>query len=506
MAISVLDVAFVGLALWLVKQTLSRKRSSLPLPPGPPGLPVVGNVADIPTTQPYKTYIEWGQKYGPLMHISALGQPLIIVNDVKIAIDLLDKKSALYSDRPTLRMAGELTGWDNTLVLQHYDERLKEYRRYIHRFLGTRSNLERFHPLFEHESRLMLKRIVESPEDFAGLIRHAAGAIIMKMTYGYSIRDDKDPFVSLVDQATTEFGDVTDARKVWFVDLIPALKYVPEWVPGATFQKVAKAYGQTLKDMADVPMNWVKQRMAAGEAESCFVTDLLEESGRTAQEERNIKWAAASLYSGGADTTVATLHTFFLCMTLFPDAQRKAQEEIDSVIGPDRLPTFADRHRLPYVEAVLSEVLRWGPVGPIDIPHLLMEDDVYNGYFIPKGSIVFANIWAMLHDANTYADPMEFKPERFIARPGKPAEQDPRACSFGFGRRACPGMTLAETTVWLWIATALATLNVSKARDADGVEITPSGRYLDGTIAHPEPFKCSIKPRSPATEALINYD
>jgi len=253
-------------------------------------------------------------------------------------------------------------------------------------------------------------------------------------------------------------------------------------------------------------MNFVKKQMVAGSAEPSFVCDLIEQGDGTADEEFDIKWAAASLYSGGADTTVSTMYTFFLAMTLFPEAQKKAQEEIDAVVGTDRLPTLADRQRLPYVEALISEVLRWGPVGPICIPHRLIEDDVYNGYFIPKGTLVLANLWCMLHDPAVYSNPLDFTPDRFIARPDKPAEQDPRACCFGFGRRVCPGMNLAEASVWLETVTSLATLSISKARDEHGAEITPSGRYLDGTIAHPEPFKCAIKPRSAQAEALINME
>jgi cytochrome P450 len=456
---------------------------------------------------------------GPLIHISALGQPLIIINDVKIATDLLDKKSALYSDRPTLHMAGELAGWDHTLVLQHYGERMKDYRRYIHRLLGTRAGVERFHPLIEHEGRVMMKRILADPDDFLEPIRKAAGAIIMKMTYGYDVREKEDPIVDLVNQATTEFGEVTDASNVWLVDLIPARASSSTTCLNSAdiFYSISETRSRVAsrcivsedckgvrQDFAghDQRAHGLRQvahgarlclrpfplvltlSQATGEAESCLVSDLIESSGRTAEEEENIKWAAASLYSGGADTTVSTMHTFFLCMTLFPEAQRKAQAEIDAVIGHDRLPTLDDRARLPYLEALVSEMLRWGPVGTICIPHRLIEDDVYNGHFIPRGSIVFANMWAMLHDPAVYADPLAFEPERFIPRAGKPAEQDPRACCFGFGRRVCPGMNLAEASVWLETALALATLNITKARDAAGVEITPSGRYLDGTISY----------------------
>lgn len=109
----------------------------------------------------------------------------------------------------------------------------------------------------------------------------------------------------------------------------------------------------------------------------------------------------------------------------------------------------------------------------------------------------------MLHDPAVYANPDAFTPERFVAREGAPAEPDPRACFFGFGRRICPGRQLADMNVWLSAAVALAVLSVSKARDDGGGEITPdSVRFVDGTISHPVPFKCDIRPRWAQAEAL----
>ena len=80
-------------------------------------------------------------------------------------------------------------------------------------------------------------------------------------------------------------------------------------------------------------------------------------------------------------------------MTLFPEVQSKAQAELMTVVGPDRLPDFEDKEHLPYVQAVVKECMRWAPVAPLGLPHLAMEDDEYCGYFIPKGSVVIANIW-----------------------------------------------------------------------------------------------------------------
>jgi cytochrome P450 len=90
---------------------------------------------------------------------------------------------------------------------------------------------------------------------------------------------------------------------------------------------------------------------------------------------------------------VSSVGTFFLAMALNPEVQIKAQEEIDRVIGLGRLPTVEDRKRLPYINAVVQEVLRWHPVVPMGVPHMSTVDDMYDGYFIPKGSLLMPNIW-----------------------------------------------------------------------------------------------------------------
>ncbi|OJA19807.1 hypothetical protein AZE42_12300, partial [Rhizopogon vesiculosus] len=176
-----------------------------------------------------------------------------------------------------------------------------------------------------------------------------------------------------------------------------------------------------------------------GIALKSFSSSLLEGRILSAEEDHLSKWVAATLYGGGADTTVSSIYAFFLAMTLSPDVQKKAQAEIDAVVGPDRLPSFADRDSLPYVEALTKEVLRWNAVVPTGVPHRVTEDDIHDGYYIPKGSLIIPNIWFMLNDPRTYFNPSEFNPERFLANDGKGPEVEPRTICFGFGRRICPG-------------------------------------------------------------------
>ncbi|THC93362.1 hypothetical protein EYZ11_007154 [Aspergillus tanneri] len=139
----------------------------------------------------------------------------------------------------------------------------------------------------------------------------------------------------------------------------------------------------------------------------------------------------------------------FLAMILYPEAQEKAQEEIDRVVGTHRLPRFEDRDKLPYINALVKEILRWHPVGAIGFPHQVTEDDICEGYFIPKGAQVLPIVWSFTHDPDLYHDPMVFKPERFLARENYTPETNPEAFVFGFGRRICPGRILADSSLYL---------------------------------------------------------
>lgn len=148
-------------------------------------------------------------------------------------------------------------------------------------------------------------------------------------------------------------------------------------------------------EFIDRPYQFSKQCMSSGTAPPSYVSTMLSSlsSPLTAEEESHIKWGASGIYAGASESTVSAMHTFFLAMLLHPNAQREAQREIDTFIGTDRLPTVADRVRLPYVEAVLKECLRWNVVAPLALPHASDEEYLYRGYRIPKGSIILANIW-----------------------------------------------------------------------------------------------------------------
>jgi len=220
-----------------------------------------------------------------------------------------------------------------------------------------------------------------------------------------------------------------------------------------------------------------------------------------AEQINTIKGCAGLAYAAGAESMVSSLSSWFLAMVLNQDVQRRAQEELDKVLG-GRLPMFEDRQDLPYIEAMVTETLRWNPVAPLGLPHMVTKDDVYNGYFIPGGTTIAGNSWAILHDPETYPEPLRFLPERFLPdqKTGNPSSQPFPECAFGYGRRICPGRFMTTNSLFISIAHILTCFDIGPMPGAP----MPTAKFADGMISHPVPFKCSIKPRSEKVLALIS--
>ncbi|TDL20092.1 cytochrome P450 oxidoreductase OrdA-like protein, partial [Rickenella mellea] len=471
------------------------------LPPGPKPLPLIGNLLDLPKEYDWLHWAKHKKLYGPISSVSAFGRNLILINDAQIAYDLLEKKSSIHSNRPSFVFAGEMCGLEDALVFLNSGPRLRGYRKNVSHVIGSKSAVAQFNLLMELETRRFLSRVLAQPGQLQSFIRKLAGGIVLKMSHGYTINPTgNDPLVDLAEEALTKFS-LAAAPGAWLVDFVPVLRYIPDWMPGAGFKLFAEECSKMVKESTDKPHAFVRRQMANGKAIPSFTSALLEMNpDADAEGEFMIKKSASALYGGGTDTTVSALYGFYLAMLLNPQVQKKGQAELDVVIGTDRLPCFEDRSRLPYIEAIVKEVLRWNPVLPMGLPHASAHDDVYNGYLIPRGSILLANIWQFTHDPATYHQPFEFKPERFLE--DKP-ERDPHTLSFGFGRRICPGKELADSSIFLGIAMSLAAFNITKARDEHGVEIDPGCEFTSGVISHPKPFRCNIMPRSEKAAALV---
>jgi cytochrome P450 len=398
-------------------------------------------------------------------------------------------------------LTGELIGWEQLILFNNYGERWRRQRKFTHAHFNKVAAKQHW-PLHEAQTIYFLKKLLQSPEAFRSDFRLTAGRGILMTTYGIKVESAKDRFIVVPEEVMANLI----LPGAYLVDSFPILKHLPEWFPGAGFQKIAKSVGAALREMAESPFERVKKDMAAGVAVPSMTSNLLENILGDEEAEDNLKTAAGTMYAGGSDTTVSAMMSFLIAMLRYPSILRKAQAEIDQVIGDHRLPTLDDREHLPYVNAVIKEVLRWYPVSSMSAPHLPLEDDIYEGYFIPKGATVLPCQWAISRDTRHYPDPEEFIPERFLKideKTGKPP-LDPVLYAFGFGRRICPGIHFAEASLFLHISCVLATFNIERAVDENGKEKLPvPGHVGEGAVMnHPE-FECRITPRSANAVSLI---
>lgn len=503
-----LTILAVILGAVLVRLAMHRRRTKgLPLPPGPPGEPIIGHLRIVPSHSPEYTYMEWSHEYGSdVLSVNILGQPVIVLNSVQAAVDLLDKRGFNYSDRPRFVLF-EVMGWGKTLTFLRWGPDFRMHRRILQRSFQN-SNIAQYRPVQERETSTMLQGLLTTPGNWETVIRRLATAVVLGIGFGIKINSDNDPFIKVAADASYALGH-GGAPAGTPVDFFPVLRFMPRWFHDRSL-KFANDWRWAIKNLHDEPFNAALS--AQTRTESLIQTMLDQRQAQFNKGETpelgldDIKGAAAAVFAAGQDTTWATLMVFIINMILHPGIQAKAQLALDKVVGRDRLPNFDDRPNpsLRYIEYVMYETLRWCPVSPIGVPHRSIADDVYNGYFIPAGSFVYANARAMTHDPEKYLNPDEFDPDRYTpTEEGGRGEPFPNG-QFGFGRRVCVGQHLAKASVWIAIASILSTMDIKKPLDDDGVEVTPKIELTDGLTSQPDGFNCRFVPRDDLSAKLIS--
>ncbi|KAI0204333.1 cytochrome P450, partial [Astrocystis sublimbata] len=206
--------------------SVTRKPKRGPLPPGPKGWPLLGNVTDLPPSgaREWEHWIKHKELYGPISSLTVLGTTIILLHTHELASELFEKRSAKYSSRARLVFGGEMVGWENLAGLLKYDKRFRAQRKAIHSIMGTPSLASAYLPLQEAEVHRYLLRVLEKPENLIDHIRAEAGALILKMVYGYTTESGTpDPLVKIADEAAEQFSAATMPGR-WFVDVVPARK------------------------------------------------------------------------------------------------------------------------------------------------------------------------------------------------------------------------------------------------------------------------------------------
>lgn len=490
------------ICIFLAVHRVRRKSSSnLSFPPGPKGLPVLGNLLDINGSQPWVSFTQWASTRGDIVYCKLFGLHVIVLQSQEVAKALLEHRSSIYSDRPPISSTKAMGSEFNSAQLRYSDE-WRLHRRIFHQSFRPKA-VKDYLPIQLRKARQMLRSIMEAPERYQDHIELFASSVIMSAVYDYEAKTNDDPLLLTADKAIKVFLEVASPQNSAILETFPFLLKLPSWFPGANFKRLAIQSQKNAAAMVDIPFHYARDRAMTATSNHCMISESfkrLEARDNADEFELALKSSSATAFIAGVETTASTLAVFVLAMMLYPDVQKRAQEEIDAVIGTEQLPTFEDRSSLPYVEAVLRETLRWHPVFPLGLPHYTTDSDVYNDHYIPKGAIVMGNIWAMSKDEVKYPNPYDFKPERFFVADGQ-LNDDTVDFPFGFGRRVCVGRYFADASLWISIVSLLATFRFMRPLDKEGKEVDPIFQWSTGLSFHPVSLPCRVVPRNPDTIA-----
>ncbi|PVG02534.1 cytochrome P450 [Serendipita vermifera] len=478
-----------SLALFLYcRYRSSLRRRGLTTPPGPKPLPIIGNVLDCPPNRWYETFTAWQKTYGDVIYMDLMGQPFLILNSLADPEELTNKRSNIYSSRPVHMMVTVLMYFGWSILMRQPGKEFNEQRKVFRKAIGPQV-LSQYDFLAEREVDRMVSSLIGFSGDPMHQIERVVSAIVLTLGYGDKLH--REYGAELADLNVRNMRHTTPIFTTFYaVTVFPWLRYIPAWFPGAEFHEVARKGKEMTQRIRDWPYGLVLQNMAKNEADPSFISNLFNSPEFTNE---NLRDAVALLYGGGVDTTSTACHVFLYNMVLRPDIQRKIQKGIDDNIGRGRLLTASEAATLSYFQAAWKESLCLDPPVPLGVPHVTSQDDAWNGYFIPKGTLINCNIGFMLRDPRIWGDDADvFRPERFLEESTKDLP-DISMVPFGFGKRICPGRWMAERLGSVLLTSILAIYDVGLI---PGETMPDRMIWQDSAVRRPLEFRCQFKPRS----------
>ncbi|KAL5363813.1 cytochrome P450 [Aspergillus floccosus] len=437
---------------------------------GPPTLPVLGNLHQIPRKGSYLKFTEWAKQYGGLYSLKLGTATAVTITDRRVIKELVDKR--------------------NHLLVMQYGQQWRSFRRIIHQHFMESMVEKHLLEVQNAEAVQMLRDMCVRPDQHMLHPKRFSNSIIMSLVLGLRTPSVDTPHMTrLYDMMLMEPGATPP------VDIYPLFHYIPQKLLG-NWRSRSQDVGAEMNDLyASVLDHVQKRRKLKGHQESLMDT-LLDQEGKFNLNCHQLYFLGGVLMEGGSDTTSSLILAFIHAMTKWGHVLQKAQREIDSVIGEDRTPVWSNYAQLPYVATIVKEAQRWRPVVPLAFPHAAAEATSS----IPKDATV---IIPDIFDPDHYKGQTTLAPELAAA-----ADYENRDhYGYGSGRRICPGIHLAERNLFLAIAKLIWAFSIEPSLDEHGQPIeydfSPGTGYSEGFLVCVKDFPCMIKPRSEARQATI---
>ncbi|XP_072035376.1 cytochrome P450 2U1-like [Amphiura filiformis] len=454
------------------------------LPPGPWRFPIIGFGPQLMWSMVYKKEemhllaTRLGQKYGKICSFDIFGLVFVVINDFGII-----KES---NNNPLHTNKGHNNELEHKMVgsMFHSYKHMAEYRKFaLHTFRGFGIGKRSFEANIAAESEILLQELdalAGKPFDPHHFLVNCSTNVLFAVVFGKRHDYDDENF---------RFLSESNSRLVHLVGSGGWSVMLPKYYPNNDTKEML----HLMKDVLDFLDKRIEEHRENFDVENPkdFIDEYLKAMSAAPKsddpcsylQDENMRAQLYLLFMAGTDTTSTTLDWCCLYMMAYPDIQKKIQEELDSVIGRNRLPQVSDQEQLPYTRATLLEIQRHVSLLPLSVFHTASDETSLHGYRIPKGATIVSNLYAVMRDPNMFPEPDQFKPERFINDEGKYFERE-EVCPFGVGRRICLGQTLAKMQLFVFFSHLLHRYSLVKPEDTP--PITFKGTY--GTTFVPKPY------------------
>ncbi|XP_006813339.2 cytochrome P450 1A1-like [Saccoglossus kowalevskii] len=471
---------------------------------GPWGVPLFGNVFQL-GSEPHLSMTKLRYVYGDIFRIHIGRYPVVFVNGYHCIKQALLSQSVVFADRPQFPSYRHISDGLSLAFARYGDvyRMQKKIGNNALRIFTHGRKLETLEGKTSSEILEMISGLTNNNNKCGNIIdpqqaiKICTANIICSVAFGkrYAHQDEQlQRVVTLSDRFNDGVGLANPT------DFMPWLKFIPN--PKA---KQLMEILSELNDWMSRKLNERRQRYKSGQQRD-IIDYLLKSSRETERElvreigitEDSILAIARDVFGAGFDTTSTCINWALLYLAKYPNIQNKIAHELDKVVGRDRLPALADRDQLVYTGAFILELFRHSSVVPFGLPHATTRDTTLEDYFLPKGTVVFFNLWSVNHDPDVWPEPSRFSPERFLTCNGTAIDKEAsnKTLTFSAGRRKCLGEHLA----WIEVFLAISIL-VQQCEFAETQSGLPSldGRY--GLALRPQSFQLVIKPR----EVNCNY-
>ncbi|XP_070685957.1 cytochrome P450 2G1-like [Pempheris klunzingeri] len=462
-----------GLLLVLLGLLIRKSQRQLRLPPGPSGLPVLGNLLQLDRKAPFKTLLKLSESYGPVVTVHMGYKRAVVLVGYDAVKEALVDQADDFSGRGPLPFFIKVTKGYGLAVSN--GERWRQLRRFtlttLRDFGMGRKGMEEW---IQEESTHLVARInctKAKPFDPTILLSHTVSNVICCMVFGERFGYEDKQFLHLLN-ILTEILQFNSSPMGQMYNIFP---WIMERLPGHHHTVVAMI--EEVKEFIRTKVQEHKETLDPNSPRDyidCFLTRMNQEKHNPTTEffYENLVPTVLNLFLAGTETTSSTIRYALSVLIKYPNIQEKMQQEIDTVIGEASYPTMENRKSLPFTDAVIHEVQRFLDIVPFSVPHYTLQDVSFRGYTIPKDTLIFPLLHSVLREEKQWTTPWSFNPENFLDHNGN-FKKNSAFLPFSAGKRACVGESLARMELFIFLVSLLRHFSFSCSEGPDSINLVP---------------------------------